>query len=376
MPQESSAWRRVLVTASLGMLALAAIIVARQSVGYRRGSANEVALAQSADPFTEELSALAPRATAAVERKVAAQRSRAEQLLARARQEMASRGPEINKLLQHSKALDARLAQQQAAEVRMGFDVAAAQKRVDELKAKDAKLHMTIGWPQRGGAMPTTYPTFDEAPSLQAEEDTGVDAAAIKAAAEAIAKAYAQQAQPAAAEDEEGGPLRTEDFDAGVDASGIQAAAQKIAQAYAAKSSGGIEAGSADDWNGDSLRPGRVQRTTSRHGEGADDEWSNWLRREADAGYPTSNGEPYDPYNDKPVDVMVIDGPGGWGTHVEGSREVPMVRAPWDSGAASADVDTADVQVSDGPPPTEPCLGWIGPCRAVLWSDRALLCSG
>ena len=201
---------------------------------------------------------------------------------------------------------------------------------------------MTIGWPQKGGSMPTTYAKFDDAPSLQAEEDTGIDAAAIKAAAEAIAKAYAQQAEPATAEDEEGGPLRTEDFDSGVDASGVQAAAKNMAQAYAAKAPGGIEAGSADDWNGDSLRPGRVQRTTSRHGEGADDEWSNWLRREADAGYPTSDGEPYDPY-DNPVDVMVIDGPGGWGPQVEGGREVPMVRAPWDSGAAGADVDSPDV---------------------------------
>jgi interferon gamma-inducible protein 30 len=342
--------RRGLVTASLGMLALAAIIVARESVGYRRGSSNEVALEQQAggDPFLQELSALAPHATAAVERKVAAQRSNAEQLLARARQEMKSRGPEIDKLLRHSEALDARLAQQQAAEQRMGKDVEAAQKRVDDLKRKDAKLHMTIGWPQRGGAMPTTYPSFDEAPSLQVEEDTGVDAAAIKAAAEAIAKAYAaqqQQEKPAAPEDMEGGPLRVEDFDAGVDAAGVQAAAKNIAQAYAARASGGIEEGSPEDWNGDSLRPGRVQRTTSRHGEGADDEWSNWLRREADAGYPTSNGEPYDPYNDKPVDVMVVDGPGGWGTHVAGSREVPMVRAPWDGGASSgADVDTPDVQ--------------------------------
>ena len=158
--------RRGLVTASLGMLALAAIIVARQSVGYRRGSSNEVALEQSGgDPFLQELSALAPHATAAVERKVAAQRSKAVQLLARARQEMSSRGPEINKLLRHSKALDARLAQQQAAEERMGRDVEAAQKRVDELKAKNAKLHMTTGWPQRGGAMPTAYPSFDQAPS-------------------------------------------------------------------------------------------------------------------------------------------------------------------------------------------------------------------
>ena len=62
-------------------MALAAIIVTRQSVDYRRGSSNKVALAQ--DPFAQELAAVTP---------VAARREQAEQLLAKARREMKELG--------------------------------------------------------------------------------------------------------------------------------------------------------------------------------------------------------------------------------------------------------------------------------------------
>ena len=248
--------RQALVATTLGVLALAAIIVARQSVGYRRGSSTDVVLDQASDPFMQELSAM--HATPKVQEQVMAQRSKAEQLLVKARTEMKERGPEIDALLKHSDALRVRLAEQEAAEKKMGDRVAYAQKNVDELKAKDAELHMT-----------TKYPSFDEASSLSdtdADMDTGFDAAAIAAAGKAIAKAYAeQQGQTAGAaaftEDDEGGPLVSRDMDNGVDAAAVKAAARAIAQQYASKN---IEAGSAEDWDGDSLRKSRAQRVTSR----------------------------------------------------------------------------------------------------------------
>jgi len=229
-------------------MALAAIIVTRQSVDYRRGSSNKVALAQ--DPFAQELAAVTP---------VAARREQAEQLLAKARREMKARGPAINKLLEHSVELETRLAAQEKAEKQMADAVQVAQRKVDALKAKDAKLHMTIGWPQQGGAMPTTYPAFDGASSLS----DGADAASIQAAGKAIAAQYAAQHAPLAAaveetDDEEGGPLRAGDLDNGVDAAAIRAAAAAIAQAYADRGSS-IESGSADDWQGEALRPGKHQ---------------------------------------------------------------------------------------------------------------------
>ena len=309
--------RQALVVTALGVMALAAIIVSRQAVGYRRGSSNEVSLAQ--DPFVQELSALhtAPKS----QQQLAAQRSKAEQLLAKARNEMKSRGPEIEKLLKHSAELDARLASQEKAEQRMADAVKAAQSKVDDLKSKsqDARLHMTIGWPQKGGAMPTTYPAFDGASSLQSSEDSGFDAAAIAAAGKAIAEAFAKQHPPTprtvSDDDEEGGVLSSEDLDNGVDGAAIRAAAARIAQFYADKNSdaaGSIESGSAEDWSGDSLRPNRVQRTTSRHGEGADDEWSNWQRREENMGFPSSGGaSPYDYNSGKPDSVIVVDGTSG-----------------------------------------------------------------
>ncbi len=281
-------------------MALAAIIVARQSVDYRRGSSNKVALAQ--DPFAQELAAVAPDAGAA-------RRAQAEQLLAKARREMQERGPAINKLLEHSVELETRLAAQEKAEKQMADAVQVAQHKVDALKAKDAKLHMTIGWPQAGGAMPTTYPAFDGASSLA--DGDGVDAASIQAAGKAIAAQYAAQNAPLAAaaaemDDEDGGPLRAGDLDNGVDAAAIRAAAAAIAQAYADRGSS-IESGSADDWQGEALRPGKQQHTTSRHGEGMDDAWSDWQRHEEDMGYPSSGG--YD--SSKPDAVIVVDGTSG-----------------------------------------------------------------
>jgi len=277
-------------------MALAAIIVTRQSVDYRRGSSNKVALAQ--DPFAQELAAVTP---------VAARREQAEQLLAKARREMKARGPAINKLLEHSVELETRLAAQEKAEKQMADAVQVAQRKVDALKAKDAKLHMTIGWPQQGGAMPTTYPAFDGASSLS----DGADAASIQAAGKAIAAQYAAQHAPLAAaveetDDEEGGPLRAGDLDNGVDAAAIRAAAAAIAQAYADRGSS-IESGSADDWQGEALRPGKQQRATSRHGEGMGDAWSDWQRHEEDMGYPSSGG--YD--SSKPDSVIVVDGTSG-----------------------------------------------------------------
>jgi carbonic anhydrase len=133
--------RARLVATTLGVMALAAIIVSRQSEGDWRGSSDKVTLAQ--DPYAE------------------------------ARGEMKARGPAINKLLEHSVELETRLANQEKAERQMADAVQAAQRKVDALKAKDAKLHMVIGWPQRGGAMPTTYPAFGGVPS---QEDGAVEA--------------------------------------------------------------------------------------------------------------------------------------------------------------------------------------------------------
>ena len=129
------------VATTLGVMALAAIIVSRQSEGDWRGSSDKVTLAQ--DRYAE------------------------------ARGEMNARGPAINKLLEHSVELETRLANQEKAERQMADAVQAAQRKVDALKAKDAKLHMVIGWPQRGGAMPTTYPAFGGLPS---QEDGAVQA--------------------------------------------------------------------------------------------------------------------------------------------------------------------------------------------------------
>jgi hypothetical protein len=129
------------VATTLGVMALAAIIVSRQSEGDWRGSSDKVTLAQ--DRYAE------------------------------ARGEMNARGPAINKLLEHSVELETRLANQEKAERQMADAVQAAQRKVDALKAKDAKLHMVIGWPQRGGAMPTTYPAFGGLPS---PEDGAVQA--------------------------------------------------------------------------------------------------------------------------------------------------------------------------------------------------------
>jgi hypothetical protein len=135
--------RARVVATTLGLVAMAAIIVSRQSEGGWRGSSDKVTLAQ--DPYAE------------------------------ARGEMKARGPAINKLLEHSVELETRLANQEKAERKMADAVQAAQRKVDALKAKDAKLHMVIGWPQRGGAMPTTYPAFGGLPSQEdgAEEADG-----------------------------------------------------------------------------------------------------------------------------------------------------------------------------------------------------------
>ena len=316
--------RQVLVAATLSVLGLAAVIVARQSVGYRRGSSHNVVLEQTRDPFMQELSAM--HASKQVRSQIMAQRSKAEALLVKARSEMKTRGPEINKLLEHSEELDFRLAEQEAAEKQMATAVEAARQKVARLKAIDEKMHMTIGWPQNGGAMPTAYPSFDKAPSL-------FDA------------------------DSEAGPLRTSDTDNGVDAAAIQAAAKAIAEAYAEQQgmpAAGVEVGSAEDWNGNELRPNKVQHMTARHGEGADDEWSNWQRREENTGFP-AEGSPYESYADKPMPVIVVDGKSGvsttagdnwWSNPLEWFKTgTPSVRsssrAPWDG---EASVDSPDVQ--------------------------------
>ena len=84
--------RRTATAALLGAMALAAVIVSQQSVGYRRrGSTDEVALAQE-DAFSQELAMLSTKLTP---QQVRAQRAKAEQLLAKARGEMKQRGPEI-----------------------------------------------------------------------------------------------------------------------------------------------------------------------------------------------------------------------------------------------------------------------------------------
>jgi len=369
--QQGARARQVLVAATLSVMALAAVIVARQSVGYRRGSSNNVVLEQTRDPFMQELSAL--HASKQVQNKIMKQRSKAEQLLVKARSEMKAHGPEIDRLLEHSEELDSRLAEQESAEKQMASAVEAAKHKVARLKASDDRLHKTIGWPQKGGAT-AAYPSFGKASSLSgdfdseagplrmSDMDNGVDAAAIKAAGKAIAEAYSeQQGKPAAGIEVGGaGPLRMSDMDNGVDAAAIKAAAKAMAEAYSeqqGKPAAGIEVGSAGDWNGDELRPAhinRVQRRTSRHGEVADDEWSNWQRHEESAGFP-SQGTPYESYADEPMPVIVVDGKTGvsttagdkwWSNPLEWFKTgTPSVgsssRAPWD-GAAS--VDTPDVQ--------------------------------
>ena len=223
--------------AALGVMALAAIIVARQSGEYRRGSSNEVELLRTLDPFSQELSAIHPQ-------KIMEQKSKAHKLLATASNEIEDGDP-IKKLLDKSAAIDARLAKQEAAEKKMAEKVVYSQKWVDDLKAKNAKLHMVMGWPQAGGPMPTEdateYPASlygdvaygsddDDVRDDTSDSEGGVDASAIAAVGKAIASAYAQQhakitARPAV---DEQGALDRGDMDNGYDAAAVKAAAQVL----------------------------------------------------------------------------------------------------------------------------------------------------
>ena len=230
--------RRGLVVAALGVMALAAIIVARQSGEYRRGSSNEVELLRTLDPFSQELSAIHPSP------KIMEQNSKAHKLLATASDEIEDGDP-IKKLLDKSAAIDARLAKQEAAEKKMAEKVVYSQKWVDDLKAKNAKLHMVMGWPQAGGPMPTEdateYPASlygdvaygsddDDVRDETSDSEGGVDASAIAAVGKAIASAYAQQhakiiARPVV---DEQGALDRGDMDNGYDSAAVKAAAQVL----------------------------------------------------------------------------------------------------------------------------------------------------
>lgn len=215
-------------------MALAAIIVARQSGEYRRGSSNEVELLRTLDPFSQELSAIHPSP------KKIKQNSKAHKLTGRIED-----GDPIKKLLDKSAAIDARLAKQEAAEKKMAEKVVYSQKWVDDLKAKNAKLHMVMGWPQAGGPMPTEdateYPASlygdvaygsddDDVRDDTSDSEGGVDASAIAAVGKAIASAYAQQhakitARPVV---DEQGALDRGDMDNGYDAAAVKAAAQVL----------------------------------------------------------------------------------------------------------------------------------------------------
>jgi uncharacterized coiled-coil protein SlyX len=257
-------------------MALAAIIVSRQSEGYRRGSSNKVELAQ--DPYAQELAALHASAPRGAQQPSAHAEERL--MASKARSELTARGPAINKLLEHSVELETRLASQEKAERQMAYAVQAAQRKVDRLKANEAKLNMVIGDAETDG-------------DAEAESDD----ASIQAAGLAIASAYAEKhiAHVSADQDDDDGskPLVASDMDNGMDAAAIKAAAAAIAKAYADRAST-VEIGSADDWNGEALRPGKAQRANSRHGENQDDAWSTWQRREERMGFPTSAGvSPY-----------------------------------------------------------------------------------
>lgn len=307
--------RRTATAALLGAMALAAVIVSQQSVGYRRrGSTDEVALAQE-DAFSQELAMLSTKLTP---QQVRAQRAKAEQLLAKARGEMKQRGPEITALLKHSQELDARLAAQQAAEKKMQAKVNYAQSEVDRLMKARA-----VGLQEQDSA-----------------GDSGAaDASQAQEAGKAIAQAYKTQhpdsgtpASAPLAADDDGGPMSAEDMDNGVDAAAVRAAAAAIAKAYAGKQGFGIEDGSADDWLGQ-IGDG-MQRRTSRHGEGADDDWANWQRHEEEMGYHLPNSIVV--VGDGPSRVTNVDGdePLDWGNvgmprGQVWSRNLPTVRAPW-----------------------------------------------
>ena len=272
-PPRSARARQALVATTLGVMALAAIIVSRQSEGYRRGSSNKVELAQ--DPYAQELAALHVSAPRGAQQPSAKAEERL--LASKARSELTARGPAINKLLEHSVELETRLANQEKAERQMAYAVQAAQRKVDRLKANEAKLNLVIGDTEADG-------------DAEAEGDD----ASIQAAGRAIASAYAEKHIARDSADDDGSrPLDASDMDNGMDAAAIKAAAAAIAKAYADRGST-VESGSADDWNGEALRPGKAQRATSRHGENQNDAWSTWQQREERMGFPTSAGvSPY-----------------------------------------------------------------------------------
>ena len=122
---------------------------------------------------------------------------------------------------------------------------------------------------------------------------------------------------------------------------------QAIAQAYAGKlnkaSSSSIEDGSASDW--DAKRPrSKKQQRTSRHGEGANDEWSNWLRNEENMGNPSEGASYTD--DDKPLPVYIVDGRTGV-TTTDGEGGASFWSNPFGifgGGDSSDNIDSPDVQ--------------------------------
>jgi len=154
-----------LVIASLCAVAAVAIILSK-SGDLRVNQRSSPPVLESVDPYVLEKRLIAGKAETPL-------RQKAERYLKQARESFSKRNPEIQKLIAKAESIDSRLASQSAAEARIQKQLDQAKRQIRGLantKREKSGLHMTIGWPQRGGAMPTTYGKFglDQADSNKA----------------------------------------------------------------------------------------------------------------------------------------------------------------------------------------------------------------